>query len=93
MECIECKVANPEGNRFCGQCGTELGRSLEETIRKRGIRDRKAIEFEITESVTARLMKWGGWLGSLTGRHRGVVWRTTGQELLRCPGGGAYRKR
>jgi hypothetical protein len=62
MDCIECKTANPDGNRFCGQCGAELGRSLDETVRKKGFRDRQATELEITESVTERLMKWGGWL-------------------------------
>ena len=65
MDCIECKATNPDGNRFCGQCGAELGRSLEETVRKKGFRDRQATEMEITESVAGRLMKWASWLGSI----------------------------
>jgi hypothetical protein len=66
MNCIECKAANPDGNRFCGQCGAELGRTLEDTVRRKGVRDRRAIEIEITESVVSRLMKWARWLGGIT---------------------------
>jgi hypothetical protein len=66
MTCIECKALNLEENRFCGKCGTELGRTLDETIRKRGFRDRQATEIEITEAVIARLMKWATYLGSIT---------------------------
>ncbi len=65
MDCIDCKVTNPDGNRFCGQCGAELGRLLDETIRKRGFRDRQATEMEITEAVAGRLMKWAAWLGTM----------------------------
>jgi hypothetical protein len=65
MDCIECKTASPEGNHFCGQCGAELGRTLDETVRKKGFRDRQATEMEITESVANRLMKWGGWLAAI----------------------------
>jgi hypothetical protein len=66
MDCLECKSANPEGNHFCAQCGAELGRTLDETVRKKGFRDRQATEMEITEAVVERLMKWGRWLGSMT---------------------------
>jgi cell division protein FtsB len=61
MNCIECKATNPENSRYCNQCGAVLGRSLEETVQKK-IRDRKAVELDITESVAARLMKWTGWV-------------------------------
>jgi hypothetical protein len=67
MDCIECKIANPDGNRFCGQCGAELGRTLDETVRKKGFRDRQATEMDITESVVERLMKWGRWLAATVG--------------------------
>jgi hypothetical protein len=63
MNCIECKTINPDSNRFCGQCGAELGRTLDETLRKKGFRDRLATEMEITESVAGRLVKWAHWLG------------------------------
>lgn len=65
MDCIDCKATNPDGNHFCGQCGAELGRFLDETVRKKGLRDRQAIEMEITESVAGRLIKWASWLGSI----------------------------
>jgi len=64
MECIECKATNPEDNRFCGKCGAELGHTLDETVRKKGFRDRQATEMEITAAVVERLMKWTTWLGS-----------------------------
>jgi hypothetical protein len=61
MSCNECKATNPEESRYCNQCGTVLGRTLEETIQKK-LRDRKAIELDIAESVTSRLMTWTGWI-------------------------------
>jgi hypothetical protein len=65
MECIECKVSSPDDSVYCGRCGAELGRSLEETTRKK-FRDRRATEIEITEAVVGRLMKWGTWLASVS---------------------------
>jgi len=56
---------NPDASHFCCQCGAELGRTLDETIRKRGFRDRQATEMEIADSVLSRLMKWAGWLGGI----------------------------
>src|SRR4051794_33706322 len=64
MDCIECKAKNPDSNRFCGQCGAELGRSLNETVSK-GFRDRRVAETEITEAVLGRLFQWVGWLGGI----------------------------
>jgi len=65
MECTDCKATNPEGNRFCGQCGAKLGQSSEETVGKKGVRDRHVTEMELTEAVAGRLMKWAGWLGKI----------------------------
>lgn len=64
MECIECKATNAQENRFCGKCGAELGHTLDETVRKKGFRDRQATEMEITAAVVERLLKWTTWLGS-----------------------------
>lgn len=58
MNCIDCKAPNPEDNRYCGKCGAELGRTLDETVRKKGFRDRQATELEIAESVSKRVMLW-----------------------------------
>jgi uncharacterized membrane protein YvbJ len=65
MDCIECKTTNPDDNRFCGKCGAELGRTLDQTLRKKGFTDRKATEMEITESVVDRLAKWGKLLAGI----------------------------
>jgi hypothetical protein len=64
MDCIQCKIANPDDNRYCGKCGAELGHTLDETVRRKGFRDRQATEMEITEAIVERLMKWSKWLGS-----------------------------
>ncbi len=63
LRCVECNKPNPAGNRYCGQCGAELGHTLDETVRKRGFRDRQATEMEVTEAVAERLIKWVKWLG------------------------------
>ena len=47
-------------NVYCGKCGAELGLTIAQTIAKRGISDRKAIEYELTEAVADRLKKWFG---------------------------------
>jgi hypothetical protein len=65
MVCVECKASNPDENVYCGRCGAELGVPIAETILKRGIRDRKAVEYELTESVADRLKKWGGLLATI----------------------------
>jgi hypothetical protein len=65
MNCIDCKAPNSDDNGYCGKCGAELGRTLDETVRKKGFRDRQAIEMEITEAIVARLMRWSTWLGSV----------------------------
>lgn len=62
MECLECKGTNPDDSRYCGKCGAELSKTLSETVWRRGVRDRQAIEIEITEAVFDRLMKWTKWL-------------------------------
>src|SRR5271156_1058874 len=60
MDCVECRHSNPDENVYCGKCGAELGLTIAQTIAKRGIRDRKAIEYELTEAVADRLKKWFG---------------------------------
>src|SRR6266851_7147159 len=66
MNCNECKATNPENSRYCNQCGAVLGRSLEETVQKK-LRDRRAIEMDITESIAKRLMTWAGWVRNTIG--------------------------
>ena len=54
MDCIECKSSNPDDNRFCGQCGAELGRTLEETVRKK-FRDRFNDNYSLVRSFETPL--------------------------------------
>jgi hypothetical protein len=65
MECLQCKAPNSDDSRYCGKCGAELSTTLNETVWRRGIRDRQAIEIEITEAVFERLVKWSKWLVAL----------------------------
>jgi hypothetical protein len=65
MNCIACDAVWPEGNKFCGQCGAEVGRTLPETILRNDVRDRRTIEMEITDNVLTRLVRWSGWLAAI----------------------------
>lgn len=67
MVCVECKVPNPDENKYCGQCGALVGHTLAETIRREDLRGRGTIETEITEAVFERLVKWSKWLFSVLG--------------------------
>ena len=81
MECIKCRTPNPEGKKYCGDCGTPLDLSLgplknllESTVReqiqsalKEYFKDQKAAEFDITERVTNRLIGWAKILGGVLG--------------------------
>jgi hypothetical protein len=62
MVCTECKAENPEGKKYCGDCGALFGKMLEATARA-NFRDRQAVEAEITDAVFDRLLKWAKWLG------------------------------
>jgi hypothetical protein len=65
MNCIACGAVCPDGNKFCGQCGAEVGRTLPETILRNDLRDRRTIEMELTDNVLTRLVRWGGWLAAI----------------------------
>jgi hypothetical protein len=65
MLCAECNAENPEGKKYCGDCGTLLGKTLEATTRT-NFRDRQVVEAEITDAVFERLLKWVKWLGIAT---------------------------
>ena len=66
MHCVECKTENPDGKRYCGDCGALLGRSLTATAME-NLRDRKTVETEITEAVAERLHKWAKWFAFWAG--------------------------
>lgn len=70
MECINCKAQNPDGKKFCGDCGNRLEGNLTSLVEKvvtekldaafaRKLEDYKQTEFEVTERVGTRLLGWG----------------------------------
>ena len=65
MNCRKCNAPNPEGKRFCGDCGASLD-AMDEDFRLRvqgllreHLKDQKLVEIEITDEVMARLKTWG----------------------------------
>ncbi|HWZ44983.1 MAG TPA: hypothetical protein VNW97_16025 [Candidatus Saccharimonadales bacterium] len=77
MECPNCKCSNPEGKKFCNDCGVQLNPSqyvsipdLNRQIRaaiKEELRDQKVVEVEITELVISRIAGWARLLGYFAG--------------------------
>jgi uncharacterized protein YlxW (UPF0749 family) len=73
MDCAVCKAANPEGARYCGNCGARLdptvsrdAATLQDAVRKeveaalqRDQKELQIAEFDITERVANRLLGWG----------------------------------
>jgi hypothetical protein len=69
MECIRCKAQNPDGKKYCGDCGSPLQQtiaSLVETIVaenldaafEKKLKDYRQTEFDVTERVANRLLGW-----------------------------------
>jgi acid phosphatase type 7 len=70
MECINCKAPNPDGKKFCGDCGNRLEGNLTSLVEsvvaekldaafKKKLEEYKQTEFEVTERVATRLIGWG----------------------------------
>jgi hypothetical protein len=65
MECPHCKVSNPDGKHFCGDCGSPLdptvGRmvrdQVEEILSER-FKEQKVVEIETTQAIASRLSDW-----------------------------------
>src|ERR1035441_4831374 len=72
MLCTECKAENLEGKRYCGDCGTLLGKTLEATTRA-NFRDRQVLETEIADAVLEKVIKWVKWLGLATAVPLGLL--------------------
>jgi len=72
MDCLNCKTTNPEGQKYCGNCGASLisnigppAEFLEPVIQeqleialKEQLRDQKLVELETVENITLRLQQW-----------------------------------
>jgi uncharacterized membrane-anchored protein YhcB (DUF1043 family) len=81
MDCVICKAQNPEGAKYCTNCGIRLDLSsgplkdiLEASVRQevdralqRYVKEERIAEFDITEKVTTRLLGWAKILGTLIG--------------------------
>lgn len=73
MECFKCQSSNPEGKKFCGDCGALLDSNLGavesylqdnlplrlQEIIKHQYKDSKLVEMEVTEAVANRFSNWG----------------------------------
>jgi hypothetical protein len=87
MECLNCKATNPEGKRYCGDCGTCLDpnispiksyldvnlRSLVEAILADKLKDQKVVETEIAEAVVTKMSNWTKLLGFFVGIPLGLI--------------------
>jgi N-acetylmuramoyl-L-alanine amidase len=77
MECPACKSANPDGNKFCGECGARLVaqeagsdgdlRNKIKAMLKEELKDQKVVEVEIAESVADRVTNWAKLAGFFVG--------------------------
>jgi hypothetical protein len=73
MQCSVCNAANPEGKRFCGDCGEPLQanqsgirRLVEQEISAR-LKDQKLVELETSQAIISRLMDWARIFGYAIG--------------------------
>jgi hypothetical protein len=81
MICSQCGTSNPEGQKYCGACGTPLDAlagptkaAIESAVRREVaqalsgyVKDQRIAEFDITEKVTNRLIGWGKIVGVVFG--------------------------
>ena len=70
MECQSCHAINPEGKRYCSDCGALLAPSLKQEIDavlKERLRDQKVVEVELMEGIVNRLTGWAKTLAYLIG--------------------------
>lgn len=72
MDCTKCKSSNPEGKKYCGECGSPLDAQLGPvqaylethlrpqvaTIIDERLKDQKIVETEVTEAVATKLLNW-----------------------------------
>jgi hypothetical protein len=76
MNCNNCKAANPEGKKYCGDCGAALDLSAvakdagESAVQQRirvQAKDQKLVEVELIEAVVNRLSNWAKLFGFFVG--------------------------
>jgi hypothetical protein len=81
IECAKCKAPNPEGKKYCGDCGAFLDPNvgpilavIESNLRqqiqaalKEQFSDQKVVEIETTQAIVARVLDWAKLLGFFIG--------------------------
>ena len=81
IECPRCEAANPDGKKFCGECGEALDPALSavkqfidvsvrsqilSTVAER-YKDQKLLEVETTQAIATRFSEWAKLLGFFIG--------------------------
>lgn len=81
MQCLKCQSDNPDGKKYCGDCGTPLDPiigqfqkhikevvqgEVENTIQTR-YRDQKLVEIETSQAIVERVQKWSKIFGGFVG--------------------------
>jgi len=75
-ECPQCKASNPEGKRYCGDCGAPLEsdlladadlRARIRAVIKEDLGNQKVVEVEIAEAVVRKIQKWAKLLAFFSG--------------------------
>ena len=81
MDCFLCKTANPEGQKYCGNCGAPLssdldplGESYEPIIQqhvttalREQLVDRELVELRACQDILTRVQQWARLLGFFVG--------------------------
>jgi hypothetical protein len=81
VECPRCKAENPDGKRFCGDCGGPLepallainqfiGTSLRDQVKSilnENYKDQKLVDLETTQAIASRFSEWAKLLGFFIG--------------------------
>lgn len=71
MECHQCHADNPDGMKYCGNCGAQLSaptlRQEIDAAIKEQLKDQKVVEIELTEAIVSRLTGWAKMLAYLVG--------------------------
>src|SRR5262245_56230635 len=75
-ECPVCRASNPDGKKFCGDCGAQLTATgliaapdLREKIKavlKEELKDQKVVEIEVAEAIADRVTRWTKLFGFAT---------------------------
>jgi hypothetical protein len=68
MECAACKAANPDGKRYCGDCGTLLATSEGSrehilAVVKEHLKDRDVVEDDLARRALTKLIDWAKMFG------------------------------